>query len=111
MAKQTTDDPPSNVAAKCSADIVKRHGQKILVIREVVSAYTLGKLISDETSKSVSEGLVELCNILRPAQTADILIKVDPASAHKSLFKETCKSSILIKNNICLLYTSDAADE
>lgn len=102
MVKQTTDDPPSNVAAKCSADIVKRHGQKILVIREVVSAYTLGKLISDETSKSVSEGLVELCNILRPAQTADILIKVDPASAHKSLFKETCKSSILIKNNIHL---------
>ena len=102
MIKQTTDAPPNTVTAKLSADIMKRNNQKIIILREVVSSYTMAKIIPNETSDSVSEALMEFCNFLRPDKTANVCIKVDPAPAHKSLFKKTSQNSILKKHNINL---------
>ena len=102
MIKQTTDTPPQSVGVNFAADIIKRCGQKILTIRETVSSYTLAELIQDETAKAVSESLVRQCNILCPSSATNIKIRVDPASAHESLFKRSSKDSILAKNCITL---------
>ena len=102
MIKQTTDDPPSTVGEKYAADVIKRCGQKILVLRESVSSYTSAEIINTENAKDVSESLVRQCNILRPSSVTDITVRVDPAPAHESLFKNTSKTNILSKNNITL---------
>ena len=102
MIEQSTDKPPTSVGIKFAADIIKRCGQKIMIIRETVSSYTLAELVEDETAVSVSESLVRQCNILRPSSLTNILIRVDPAPAHKSLFLSVSKDSILVKNNISL---------
>ena len=102
MITQTTDTPPTSIGTKFASDVIKRCGQKILVIRETVSAYSLAEIIQDETVKSIAESLVRQCNILRPSTLTNITIRVDPAPANQSLFKNISKENILIRNNISL---------
>ena len=102
MIKQSTDHPPSSVGIKYAADVIRRCGQKILTIRESVSSYTLAEIIKDETSKSVAESLVRQCQTLRPSPITNITIRVDPAPANVSLFKNVSNDSMLGKHNITL---------
>lgn len=102
MIKESTEPPPVVVGERFAADIIKRSSQKILCIRETVTSYTLGELIPDEKRETVATSLVKLCNLLRPSSAASITVRLDPASAHQSLFKSLHTSNVLPRNNINL---------
>ena len=86
LIKQSTDIPPETVASSFAADVVKRHGQKIFVIRETVTSYTSAELIRDETALSLNEAILRACSRLRPSEASLAVIRVDPHPSHQSLF-------------------------
>ena len=87
LIKQSTDPPPDVIGHTFAADIVRRHKQKIFVMRETVTSYTTADIVKDETVKSVTDAILTACSKFRPSNASQAIIRVDPASAHKSLFK------------------------
>jgi hypothetical protein len=100
MIEETTEDPPLTVGGTFAADIIKRCSQKILVMRETVTSYTTAELVPDETVQSISQSLVRMSNLLHPSPTGNIVIRLDPAPAHQSIFNNLKKDSSVVKANI-----------
>ena len=101
LIEQSTSEPPDAVGHSYSADIIKRCKQKILIIRETTTSYTLAELIPSEKASDVSAAIIRLCNILRPSKSSSIVIKLDPASGNKSMaLKCTTNHHDLARNNI-----------
>ena len=102
LISQSTAEPPSHVGCTFSADIIKRCKQKIFIIREVTTSYTLAEFVKDESAKEVSKVLIKLSNLLKPSKLTPMSVKLDPAPAHKSMMKNVAQGSSLRKNNILL---------
>ena len=100
MIEQSTDPPPSSVGENFAADIIKRCSQKIFLLRETVTSYTLSDLILNEQKDSISEIIIKQCNLMRPSTAHKITIRLDPASAHQSLFAGLKTNNSLAQNNI-----------
>ena len=83
--KQSSTTKPTTIGSNFSADVLKRSGQNILVIREYVSSYTLAKLIWNEKASSIRTALLIITSELKPSSSMNITIKVDPASAWRCL--------------------------
>ena len=97
MIPQSTDPPPASVGIKYAADILKRCKQKILVLRESVTSYSLAEIINQETATDISASIIKMCAILRPSNLTSIVIRVDPASPHKSLLQNANNASLKAK--------------
>ena len=102
LIHQSTSDPPSSVGSTFTADIIKRSGDKIFIIRENTTSYTLAEHISGENAKEVSRVLIKLCNVLKPSKMSTMTVRVDPASYHKSIVLNASKNSDLAKHNITM---------
>ena len=100
MIEESTDAPPEVVGTRLAADIIKRNQQKIFIIRESVTSYTMAEFIEDETVSSVSAALLRQCLLLRPSSSSKVTVRLDPASAHKSMFANLKKGSVLSSHNI-----------
>jgi predicted aspartyl protease len=100
LIHQSTSDPPSKVGSTFTADIIRRRGDKIFIIRENTTSYTLAEHMSSETAKEVTRILIKLCNILKPSKMSAVTVRVDPASYHKSIVLKASKDSDLAKQNI-----------
>ena len=103
LVEQSTDAPPERVGQMFAADIIKRHRQLILVLRECVSSYTVAEFIERETAAEVSAGLLRLCNLVRPAPFVPISIRVDPAPGNRSIFLDIRGNDVLKAQNIHLV--------
>ena len=102
MIEQSTDPPPQIVGERFAADVIKRNSQKIFIIRESVTSYTLGELINDEKANTVADVLVRQCNLLRPSTSHKIIVRLDPHPSHQSLFKSLQGNDKLAINNISI---------
>lgn len=100
LIKQSCNELPSAVGVSLAADVFKRSKQNILILRETTTSYTVAELIPNETSKEIAEALLRMCCILRPNAVKEVLIRVDPSPAHRSLFLNS--TSILKEKNIQL---------
>ena len=100
LVEQSTSEPPTRVGVNLSADVFVRSKQQILVLRETTTSYTLAELIPNETAMVIANALLRMCCILRPSALQKLVIKVDPAPAHRSLFLD--KENILAAKNIQL---------
>lgn len=96
--KQSMTTYPSAVGSNYSADIVTRYSQPVLFIREYVTSYSQAKLVRDEKASTMREGLIMLTSELIPKSGPKAIIKVDPASACRSLVGDT----ELLKHGIVL---------
>ena len=96
---QTTTTHPSAIGSNFSADIVKRHGQNILFIREYVTSFSQAKLILNEKASTIKDAPIIICSELIPNSGPKATIKVDPASAFRNLLKddELGKHGILLE--------------
>ena len=83
--KQSSTTDPTAVGSNFAADVVKRGGQDILVLREYITSYTAAKLIWNEKAASLRTALLILTSDLIPSTGMSVTIKVDPASACRSL--------------------------
>ena len=88
LVKQSSESPPDHVASRFAADVVKRHGQNIFILRETVTSYTEAELVPDETVASINGVILRTISRLRPSEASPAVIRVDPAPAHQSLFAE-----------------------
>ena len=96
---QSSDTPPHNVGQNFAADVIKRAKQKIFIMRETVTSYTVAEIIKNETAEAMNEAILKACCRLRPSEAAPAVIRVDPAPAHQSLFKG---GKDLVQHNITL---------
>ena len=97
FVQQTTTTNPKAIGSNYSADVVKRSGQSILLLREYISSYTTAKLIANEQASTLRNSLLVLSkDMISPHGQATI--KVDPASCFRSLEND----SILKKNGLQL---------
>ena len=103
LKKESTESPPDHLAQTFAADVIKRNGQLILVLRECTSSYTQATIIPSETAADISAGLQRLCNIMRPSTLTPISIRVDPHKSHQSLFQKAATDEGLSKFNIRLV--------
>ena len=78
----TTDGIASNFAA----DVIERHSQKILIVRENLSQYTRGVIIQDQTSQTLQAALLSLILDLIP--DSGTTVRVDGATAFQAIQKE-----------------------
>ena len=96
--EQSTTTSPTVVGSNYSADVVTRSGQKILLVREYISSYTVAKLIWNEQASTLRTALLILTGELVPATGMTITVKVDPASACRCL----CEDDELKRNGVKL---------
>ena len=96
--QQSSTTIPTSVGSNFSADVVQRGGQSILLIREYVSSYTAAKLIWNEKASSIRTAMLILTSELIPHTGFTTTVKVDPASACRSLEGD----QELKSNGICL---------
>ena len=83
--KQSITTLPTAIGSNFSADVVKRSNQHILFIREYVSSYSQARLIPNEQAKTIKEALIIMCHELISKNGPKATVKVDPASACRSL--------------------------
>ena len=86
--QQTTTTTPTAVGSNFSADVIKRSGQLLLIAREYVSSYTVGRIIKDEKATTLRTALLILCNAVTSPSGPTTIIKVDPASSFRSLLDD-----------------------
>ena len=82
----STSAPYDHVSSNFTSDVMVRSKQKILLACEEVTKFTKGKIISDETQDTITQGLKELLLPMHPRCSPTATLKVDPASAMKSIY-------------------------
>ena len=83
--EQSTSAPANIIGCKYSADVVKRFGQCILVLREDISSFTDAVIIKDEKANTLREGLIQLISHLRSRLSPPAVVRTGPASGLRSL--------------------------
>lgn len=79
LIEQSSSDPPDVVGISFAADVLQRTKQRIIVLRETATSFTVTRIIPDETGESLLSALVCLCVELRPMDGPIAVIRVDPA--------------------------------
>ena len=85
LHQQSSTDKPVMPCRSFAADVVKRNNQKLFVIRDTFSSFTLASILQDETSGSLKEALFESISSLRPNPQTAISIRVDNAPGFYAL--------------------------
>jgi len=83
--EQTTSAPPEAVGQAFAADVIKRHRQLILVLRETVTSFTVAALVDNERHVTLRDALIQLCLPLRPMDGPPAMIRTYPAPGFKAL--------------------------
>jgi hypothetical protein len=67
----------------CNADVLARNKQKILLLRDNLTSYTLTKILKSELKEDLREGLIELTSFLKICKKTKI--RVDPHPSFQAL--------------------------
>ena len=85
LFKLSTSKIPKILEEEFFADILRRAGQSILVVKEVLSLFTTAAIVKNEKAETRRESLITLTNILRIS--TPVCVRVDEAPAFQSLSK------------------------
>ena len=86
---QASQEPPAVVGISFAADVLRQHGQYVLVIRETVTSYLLTCLVPDEKGDTLRDGLIQLVSPIRPLDGPVAVIRADPAPGFATLSNDT----------------------
>ena len=84
LAQSTTI--PEALGSRFSADVIERHSQRILVIKEGLSSFAQLSLIPDQTAETLKEATIT--SILPFIPSSGAIIRTDGATAWQSLTAE-----------------------
>ena len=76
---------------RLSADVMRRSGQKVLVVRDTLTSFTSATFAKDETAEELRSALIVTC---LPMQFQSSVIKVDCAPALRSLRNDSSLSAL-----------------
>ena len=82
---QTTTDLPTTPGKTFSADIIRRFKQKIFVLRESFSSFTITSLQRDEEHGTLRTALIQSISQIRPNPRSRADVRVDNAPGFKAL--------------------------
>ena len=85
LVKQSSDDPPEVIGISFTADMIKRHRQLILVLRECTTSFTASCLVPDEKQDTLRDALTQLIVGLHPLDSPRTIICVDPSPGFQSM--------------------------
>ena len=85
LVSQSSEDPPEVVGVFFAADIIKRSRQRVLLLRESTTSYTVSCIVPDEKSDTLRDALARLVVGLHPLDRPKAVIRVDPAPCFVSL--------------------------
>ena len=77
LFEQTSIEVPRSIGIQFSADVLRRSGQKILLVRGIFSSFTVGLIVSNERADALREGLLQATTDLK--HPTGSLIRVDDA--------------------------------
>ena len=100
MIQQETKTNATNPHEFFHADIIKRAGQKIMIIADHFSSLANAALINSESASDLKQGMILLTTTMRKPDW--ITIKVDNAPGFQSLAKSEDKELIDLKINLTL---------
>ena len=93
---QTTVDIPVTPCRSFASDIIRRYRQKIYVMRDTFSSYTIAELIPSEDAIILRELLSRSISLLRPSPQTSVVVRVDNASGFRALKDDLTLSNLNI---------------
>lgn len=93
---QSTTDLPRTPCKTFSADIVRRFKQKIFVLRESFSSFTVTSLHKDEEHGTLRTALTHSISLIRPNPQSQVEVRVDNAPGFQALKNDVQLSKINI---------------
>ncbi|XP_068703830.1 uncharacterized protein [Montipora foliosa] len=85
LVHQSSEDPPEIVGISFAADVIKRHRQLILVLRECATSFTASCLVPDEKHDTLRDALTQLIVGVHPLDGPRAVIRVDPSPGSQSM--------------------------
>ena len=82
---QSTSDPPATFGSQFACDVLRRERQKILIVREYISSFTLTSLIASEEQGDLRTALLKLLVGYIPLDGPLSIVRSDPAPGLKAL--------------------------
>ena len=92
---EDTSSQPHSVGSKFAEDIIKREGQKILVLRECATQFTRAKILEDQKADTLRTSLISLVLDLMP--DSGTTIHVDGATSFQQLERESLTNESILK--------------
>ena len=97
---QTSSVPPTATATNFAADVLRRYQQKIFVMRDTLSAFTITSIIINEKADSLRSAIVEAVSGIRANPLVSVTIRSDNAPGLAAL-----KDDLMLKQyNIIIEY-------
>ena len=85
---EQTTSCPSFIDSNYNADILKRAGQCILVIRENISSFTFAQLVPDEKAITLKNTMLKMLADLLYKCGPEMIVRADPGSSWRSLLND-----------------------
>ena len=85
LIPQASSDPPTAVAYQFAADVLKRRGQLIIIIREYVSAFTWTQIIQSEKHTDLRDAIIKLIIGVTPLGGPMSVLRTDAATGFQAL--------------------------
>ena len=85
VMSQSSEDPPEIIGVTFAADVMKQDKQKVFVLRETVTSYTVTCLLDAETHIALRSALSCCCIPLRSLDGPKAVVRVDPAAGFVAL--------------------------
>ena len=77
LFEQTSIEVPRSIGIQFSADVLRRSGQKILLVHDIFSSFTVGLIVPNERADALREGLLQATTDLK--HPTGSLIRLDDA--------------------------------
>ena len=88
LIPQASSDPPTAIAYQFAADVLKRRGQLLLVIREYVSAFTWTQIIQSEKHTDLRDAIIKLIIGITPLGGPVSVLRTDAATGFQALTED-----------------------
>ena len=79
LIEQTSTPQTTTLATNFAADILRRYGQKIFVMRDTLSSFTITSFVKDETHDSLRSAIIEAVSNMRANPQTTVTIRADNA--------------------------------
>lgn len=94
---QSGTTPPRHPLGTFAIDVLRRHKQFILILRDTFSSFTVTQFIESEQHDDIREGIIMLISNLRPSIQSPVKIRVDTAPGLQSLKQDAVLSKLNIQ--------------
>jgi hypothetical protein len=95
---QSSTDYPLSPTTSFAADVIRRYKQKILLLRDTFSSFTITKIIPNEDHITLKTTLIQMISSVRSNPNSEVIVRADNAPGFLPLKNDTD----LNKLGICL---------